>query len=195
MRPGPAIRDFLSGKRKRYVNPISYLLLASAAYVLILHFLGLNTFFEDVTLGFAEGAADKNDSQASTSMFIQALNVVSKNHTYGLLLTLPLFALNSYLIFMREKYSYFEHLVINMYITGQQMLIYLTAAFLVVKDTFTEAIPLPLGMAFNCVVLYQIFTSYPPVTRILYSIATYLLFYVQIFLLALIVAVLLYVTK
>ena len=178
LKPGNTIKGFLEGKRKQYVKPLSYLLLTSTLYVLTAHFLGLNTFFQEFTAGFTSGVTDEGNDAARG--FLDILNWLTNNHTYSVLLTLPFFSAASYLAFKRSRYNYFEHLVLNMFITAQQMLIYLLASFTVVEHKITEAIPLVLGMAFSFWVFYQFFGEYRPFVRILLTILSYILFFIQI---------------
>lgn len=188
VRPGNSIKEYLEGKRKQYVKPLSYVLLTSALYVLTTHFLGLNTFFQDFTAGFTSGVTDEGDAVAAGILNI--LTWLTNNHTYTVLLTLPLFSAASYLAFKKSRYNYFEHLILNMYITGQQMLIYLLSSFAVVEDSITEAIPSLLGIAFSFWAFYQFFGNYRPFVRILLSILTYILFFLQIIVLMIIGTVL-----
>ena len=178
VRPGNSIKEFLEGKRKQYVKPLSYLLLTSALYVLTTHFLGLNTFFQDFTEGFTSGVT--NEGNAVAAGILNILTWLTNNHTYTVLLTLPLFSAASYLAFKKSRYNYFEHVVLNMYITGQQMLIYLLSSFAVVEDSITEVIPSLLGMAFSFWAFYQFFGNHRPFVRILLTIVTYILFFLQI---------------
>ena len=178
LKPGDSIKEFLEGKRKQYVKPLSYVLVTSALYVLTTFFLGLNTFFQDFTEGFTSGVTDEGDAVAAAILNI--LTWLTNNHTYTVLLTLPLFSAASYLAFKRSRYNYFEHLILNMYITGQQMLIYLLSSFTVVEDSITEAIPSLLGIAFSFWAFYQFFRNHKPFVRILLTILTYVLFFIQI---------------
>ena len=184
VRPGNSINEFLDGKRKQHVKPLSYVLLTSALYVLTTHFLGLNTFSQDFTEGFTSGVTDEGNEVASGILDI--LNWLANNHTYTVLLTLPLFSTASYLAFKRSHYNFFEHLILNIYITGQQMIIYLLASFAVIEDSMMEVIPLVLGIAYNFWAFYQFFNIYRPHIRILRSLLTYVIFLLQIIALMLI---------
>ena len=174
VRPGKSINAFLAGKRKQHVKPLSYVLLTSALYVLTAHFLGLNTFSQDFTEGFTSGVTDEGNEAASVILSI--LNWLTNNHTYSVLLTLPLFSTASYLAFKRSSYNFFEHLILNIYITGHQMLIYLLASFAVTEGSMTEAVPFMFGIAFNFWAFYQFFRTSRPFFRILRTVLTFIIF-------------------
>src|SRR5689334_12499088 len=46
-RPGPAIRDYLEGKRKPFFHPASYLVLSLVINYLVVKILNLHFYFED----------------------------------------------------------------------------------------------------------------------------------------------------
>ena len=129
IRPGHNIRDFLAGKRIRHYKPIAFLLVTTTLYVLTAYLMDRNTFIDDLILGFREGM----DERKEISDF-RILNWISKNQAYVPLLILPLYSLSTYLAFAKSKYNYFEHLVINFYITGQQMIIYLIFGFIFYQE-------------------------------------------------------------
>nr|WP_246722689.1 DUF3667 domain-containing protein [Aliikangiella sp. G2MR2-5] len=183
--PGKCIRNFLDGKRQQYTKPLAYLLLTSSLYIIIAHLLELNTYSKDFAEGFSTGINDSNERDVSGVLMV--LNWLASNHAFTLLLTLPLFSLGSYLAFFQCKYNYFEHLILNMYIAGQQMVIYLVVSFAVTKGSFSETLPLIFGMLFNFYVFYQFFNARKPYIRILLFLITYAVFILQLLLLMIVV--------
>ncbi|MGB6268510.1 MAG: hypothetical protein WBF67_05810 [Olleya sp.] len=106
-------------------------------------------------------------------------NWLSNNKTYFVLALIPFFSLASYLAFFKSKYNYFEHLVLNLYITGQQMLIYLAFSFINTRDSSLALIPIALGMSFNIWAYIQFFDNKPILKRIILITLTYLIFILQ----------------
>lgn len=174
VRPGSSIRGFLEGKRKQYFKPLAFLLLTSTLYVFIAFTLGFNTVSEDFLTGFTSYSSS-SESREPTSILI-VLNWLVNNHAYAMLLVLPSFSLASYIAFFKFKYNYFEHLVLNIYITGQQMFIYLILGIVVIENNSTESIPFLCSVIFNFWAFYTFFQSKKPFIKILLTLLTYVLF-------------------
>lgn len=152
-RPGHSIREFLLGKRVKHYKPVGFLLITSTIYVFSAYLMERNTFIYDLALGFEEGAIDAD----SGSEIESSLGWLSKYQVYIPLLILPLFSFSSYIAFIRSEYNYFEHLVINFYITGQQMIIYWLFGFLFFKENVFMVTPIFIGIAYNFWSYSQIF--------------------------------------
>lgn len=113
-RPGHSLREFMAGKRKSHYKPLAFLLITSTLYTFVNYFIGIT----DVPI------IDFKAENADIEYIKNILDWLSENQTYGSLISLPLFALASYIAFIKSKYNYFEHFVLNMYIVGQQTLIH-----------------------------------------------------------------------
>lgn len=175
-RPGHMIREFVVGKRIQNYKPISYLLVASALYVIASHLMGRNTFFADFVSGFTNGMTEQNQSSRS-----EVINWITRNQTYVTLLFIPLFSFASYMAFIKTGYNYFEHLVLNLYITGQQMLIYLILGFVITKDSILMVLPLLMGMTYNIWAYFQFFDNKKNINKALLILMTYILVIVELF--------------
>ncbi|MGB0494973.1 MAG: DUF3667 domain-containing protein [Kangiellaceae bacterium] len=184
LRPGKNIRSFLEGKRVSHFKPLAYLLLTSTLYVLAIFFLDLNTVTNDLVSGFT--TASSNDGTEIGSTALSFFDWLAKNHTFMLLLTIPLFSLASYIAFIKSGYNYFEHLVLNIYITGQQMIIYLLLSTIVTKDEITEIIPFSSAIIFNFWAYYQFFQLKNSHTKIFLTLLTYVIFSIQLLILILV---------
>ena len=172
IRPGHSIREFLEGKRKSHFKPLAFIILTSTLYVLSHYFIDNQTFIDDAITGYKSGAnAENND----------LLNWIAKNQTYFILILIPFFSLASYLAFLRSKYNYFEHLVLNIYITGQQMFIYFLFSFIYNRNSYLVLFPLMLGMGFNFWAFIQFFNKKTTFKIILLMLLTYIIFILQIF--------------
>lgn len=183
IRPGHNIRQYIDGKRKHYSRPIAFILLASAIYVITTYLMGGVTFMDDFVAGLSLG---RNDTAPATELRIY--NWISSNQAYAILILLPFYSFSSYLAYIKSKYNYTENLVLNIYITGQQLIIYTAFSFITIKEDYLVWITLITGMYFNFWTLNQFFEN----QKILTKVARILLFYfyllLQIILILLITA-------
>ena len=171
-RPGHSIRGFLEGKRKNHFKPLAFIILTSTLYVLSHYFIGNQTFIDDAITGFKSGAKSENN---------YLLKWISQNQTYFILILVPFFSLASYFAFIKSKYNYFEHLILNIYITGQQMFIYFLFSFIYDRDSYLVLLPLLLGMGYNFWTYIQFFNKKSTVKKVLLILLTYIIFISQIF--------------
>lgn len=172
IRPGHSIREFVEGKRKNHTKPIAFLLLTSTLYVLLNYFLGQQTFLGE----FIEGVKsfDKNNDA-------EILNIISKNQAYLIFIILPFFSIASYLAFIKSKYNLFEHIILNLYITGQQMLVYMMYSFVIDAGGYgLIALPLLSGAALNIWAYIQFFDKNSKLKNISLIIVTYIIFIMQV---------------
>lgn len=181
LRPGKSINNYILGKRIQYFKPIAFILLTSAIYVITSKSLGINTYSNEIVSGLSTGLFDKNIEE--NSILLTFLNWLAKNNAYFLLLTIPFFSLGSYFAFIKSGYNYFEHLVINIYITGQQMIIYSVLNLILPNYSLKETIPFVIGIAFNFWAFYKTFYTIKSLKRVLLTFLTYSFFVIQFFLL------------
>lgn len=107
LRPGKAALEYIEGKRIRYYN----------VFYLILLLTGLGIFIESVYnasllkyISFATPDPVKDS---------RAIEVLEKYVKFFLLLAIPVYAFNSYILFNKKKLLYSEHLIIfGMYFVG-----------------------------------------------------------------------------
>jgi hypothetical protein len=106
--PEDVIHGYITGQRKKYVNPASF-------YLISLTLIGLQIFilkhFAPDTLGFGE-LKDAESVQTYVGYFYDFI---------GLLTTffIPVYALTGYLVFIdSRKYNFSEHLVFCIYVFG-----------------------------------------------------------------------------
>ncbi|MCX7549184.1 DUF3667 domain-containing protein [Xanthomarina sp. F1114] len=170
-RPGHSIREFLEGKRKNHFKPLAFIIFTSTLYVLAHYFIGNQTFIDDAISGYKTGGKVENSD---------LINWISKNQTYVILILVPFFSLASYLAFLKSKYNYFEHLVLNIYITGQQMFIYFIFSFIFDRNSYLILLPLLLGMAFNFWTYIQFFNKKSTFKKMLLIVLTYIIFLILI---------------
>lgn len=115
VKPGESLREYLAGKRLSLTIPMRYLIVMGALAAII-------TIRYKVFAGESDGEApiallnfmDKEFWEYATE-FVTILNIV----------TVPVFALFSYLFFSNSGYNYSENLIVNMYITAHQLFLLL----------------------------------------------------------------------
>lgn len=178
IRPGQSIRQFLDGRRKQHAKPLAFVLMTSTLYVLASYIAGNDTFLGDMLSGMIEGLADDGADAAFTTPILSWL---ANHYAYSNLLFLPFFSLASYLAFVKSKFNYFEHLVLNCYIVGQQMIIYLAFSFIINVDSVMQLIPVFLGYLYAVWVFIQVFKMRSIFVRILLTLLTYLIVIFQLF--------------
>jgi len=125
-RPGYSIRDYLQGKRKNHYKPISFVIITATIYLLSTLITGERTFLSDFFYGAISGLDDKEFTTISNTFKWGA-----KNYTYITLIFMPLFSFASFVSFRKAGYNYFEHLIINCYIKGVQIILYSVFCFLI----------------------------------------------------------------
>jgi hypothetical protein len=173
-RPGHSIREFIKGKRKSHYKPLAFLLITSTIYVLSAYLFDRNTLLVEFISGLKVSMKERDLNSA-----LNTLNFISKNQTYITVLILPLFSLASYLVFIKSKYNYFEHLIINFYVTGQQFIIYSILSFIFVQDNFLEIIPIVIGIIYSYWTYNQFFENNKTIKNIILITLTYLLYILQ----------------
>ncbi len=184
-RPGHSIREYLQGKRKLYFKPIAYALVLSTVYFLASKFTGEQTWISAFLDGFTsyDGARVDENRKGIFRWFI-------KNFAYSMLLLIPVYGLASYLAFFGKKYSYLEHVVLNFYLTGHQMIFY---ASMTILGYLTGKHDICLWIAMLCSITFafwtflQFFEHENRSTIIVRTILSYILF--LIFLLILLITI------
>ncbi len=185
-RPASSIREFIAGKRQNHYQPIAYFILTSALYALVTFMLDKNTFLVDTLSGVIESLAKSDKSRS-----LEVINFLTKQQTYLGLLFIPLYSLASYFTFRKYKYNYFEHFVLNLYISAHQLLISTIFAVFIPDDSYFVLVAFTTLIIYNCTVLFQFFNSTPSFRKILLLLFTYLIYIVEYFLLIIILVALL----
>lgn len=110
-RPGKTLRDYLAGKRVKHFRPFAYVILMATIYILLSGLIKKATVF----LGGQTGVNVKFGEQ---SFFWHYLSVF-------FFLMIPFASFATWLALRREKYNYWEHFLVNTYLTAQMSLLLL----------------------------------------------------------------------
>jgi len=174
LKPGLTIRNYLIGKRKKYVKPIAYLLVTSTIYFLVSGFIDYETWLKGAISGFYLGAQDVEGSDILPPVMLW----IAENYAYAALLLIPLFSLASFLSFYKYKHNYLEHVVLNSFIVGQQAIIY--TFFALLNALFSEDLFGLLAMLLSALYCCFVFIRFFGRTRwkvILLSVLTYIVYF------------------
>ena len=157
-RPGKVAKEFVEGKRKKYFNPFTFILLCTAFVVFING--QFKTFIPDVKADPAilKQLPDEKTREKYLTLLHrtqQVSTIVSKNPNLVYLVAIPFYALIMWLFFKRRNFA--EHLVANLYFSGFFALISSSVSLLLLffKDSIYHQYFLLLVLVLF--ILYQIF--------------------------------------
>jgi hypothetical protein len=126
-KPGVVAREYLEGKRKKYFNPFSFLVIMTAASAFISYQTGYLS------------EAGRGNANAS-EYYSEARDIsVKYGKLIGLILIVPLYSLLSWLFFWKPKYNLAEHVVLQSYGIGMYYLfssVIFIPLFLIIPGTF-----------------------------------------------------------
>lgn len=188
VRPGYAIKDYLSGKRVNHFKPFAFVVILGAIYGFLVHFF--NIYPEVHIFGDAkvETVDDKNRA---------IFEWMYAHYSQIMFVVIPISALSSCLTFRKSGYNYMEHVIIYSYITGIHIIIlmaiyplyYLTMSSVVYFITFI------VSYSYNVWVLAQLFktTSWTKVS--LKAVFSILLSILMIFILTILIIIIVVVLK
>ncbi|MCG8577828.1 MAG: DUF3667 domain-containing protein [Flavobacteriales bacterium] len=183
-RPGHSIREFIEGKRKRHFKPLAFVLITSSIYLIAAYFADNTTYLEESFSGIAEGIESTN-KKYSLSRTKNILNWLSTHSDYATLVLLPLFSFASVISFARFKYNFVEHLILNIYITGQQTLIFIVFILLnfVIDDPDNWLQVIASWISTLCIfwTFFQFFNTKKTISKLLLTVLTGFLYYTFIF--------------
>ncbi len=161
-RPGHSIREFLAGKRKAHFKPLAFFLIITTTFVFYLNFGIDNTAYDmNVDPFISNSSGNKVINTDRIFFFFSDAN----NIAITTLLLLPLFALCSFLVFKKSYYNYYEHLIVNIYITS--IIIVILGVFEVITSFFEnlqfifwiQIIPSILGLIYTLWVYVTFFSN------------------------------------
>lgn len=138
-RPGHMLREFIAGQRVKHFRPLAFLVIVAGLHAFINHYL----HFSSLVPVYAKDEGVNN--------VIGQINEWSAHHYLLLmLLQLPLLSWVYYLFFRKYKTGYLEQLLINVYLSGQKILIRLILFplfYVIPGGTVLTNILVPLGLS------------------------------------------------
>jgi len=118
VRPGTVVKEYLEGKRKKYFSPFQYLLLGVA----VVTFFTVNL---DLGIGMIGNIAVKGEN--AEIILHNFILFVYKYFNIIILLTVPVMAVYSRLLFRKSGLNYAEHLTLSTLVAGQRQVMFLFA--------------------------------------------------------------------
>ena len=110
-KPGKVARDYVSGRRKHYFNPFSYLaIMVAIALFFILRFESYGI-----------------DYSLMKTQDLEFLRFTFQYFNLFIFFTCPVYALVIWIFFLGNQLNYAENLVLSAYLGGQNMLYYIVA--------------------------------------------------------------------
>lgn len=133
-RPGYIAKEYIEGKRKRYFNPLSFLVISSAIFA----YFGSVTGFMDALTG---GGGNRAGGRQPSAEWKEVFQITAHSGKWlTLLFIAPLFAFLSWLFFMRKKYNYAENFVLHSFIFGEaallRLLVFIPLFLLIPEKTY-----------------------------------------------------------
>ncbi len=115
-KPEIVINSYIQGVRKRYFNPVSYLLVSITLSGIYLYFL------KDVAIQSLSSIQemDPNNPFYSLGYGSDMFNIMYDYPAFVTAINIPIYAFVSWLVFLnRKKYNFYEHIVIYLYTISQ----------------------------------------------------------------------------
>ena len=190
LRPGKSLNNFFLGKRKSFYKPFAFLLISTTIFLLSTRLFGNKTFIDEFLDGIQIALNGQNNSVAN----FRLLDFLKTNQTLIFFLTVPLFSIASFISYKKSGFNFSEHLILKLYITGEQLLIYAIFSFFINQDSELVFIPLILSFLYNIYVYNQFFHSINWIKRNLKFILTYFIYNILV-VIALFILVVLSTTK
>lgn len=117
LRPEKTIKNYLSGKRVNYFKPFAFVIILGTIYGFVAHFFNLYPENEIMPSFDYSGNSFKYGQKS--------MELIYSKYSFAILALVPFSALSTFLFFRKNKYNYWEHLIINSYIAGMQVFILL----------------------------------------------------------------------
>jgi hypothetical protein len=114
--PKDVLEAYISGARKKYFQPFSYIILYATIAVFFYKFFPMEIIM-DYSEGFTKGYNSTNSSSNVPKIDMKSyMETLMSYYNFFVLLLIPIYALTSYIIFNKRGHNFFEHLVFNSYL-------------------------------------------------------------------------------
>lgn len=186
-RPGYVALEYLDGKRKKYFNPLSFLVIAAAIWALVVLKSG---YFESMGRGPSPSGAGGRAYEMPGEVaryFSESMRIIlDHGKIITLVITAPLLAFLSWIFFRKRKNTFAENLVLNAFVSGQinlgLVIIFIPAYWLFGHARVNNNIYQITFLVYMMVAYQQFFKNHIALT-ILKSILIFILFIVFFWLL------------
>ncbi len=142
-RPALALDEYLDGRRVRYYRPLSYVLIMSAICVLIVS--RIRIYMQELQQHLGQGSPHTSFLSHYQAIFI--------------FLMIPLAGGITWLVFRKNKYNFWEHILINTYLAAQlNVLLVLINIFSLFKYLITGSASYSITIFMTVFMVYYAFT-------------------------------------
>lgn len=115
IRPGYVANEYLEGKRKKYFNPLSFLVIASAIWALVVLKSG---YFE--AMGSSQTRGTYQIPKEIARYFSESMRIIIQHgKIITLIITAPLLGFLTWIFFRKRKNTFAENLVLHAFLVGQ----------------------------------------------------------------------------
>lgn len=118
--PKDVLEAYISGARKKYFQPFSYIILYATIAVFFYKFFPMEIimdYSEEFTKGYNSTNSSGKTPQFDMNGFMKGyMETLMSYYNFFVLLLIPIYALTSYVIFNKKGHNFFEHLVFNSYL-------------------------------------------------------------------------------
>ncbi len=121
--PGIVAKEYIDGQRKKYFNPVQYLILAVAAATFLS--VKFNLMGPDLSPISPEVYGELSEK---AKVFLQFREYIYKYFNLILFLAVPVMALFSWLFYRKSGYNYAENLILNVFLAAQRTLMFILLA-------------------------------------------------------------------
>lgn len=135
VRPGHAIREYNEGKRKKYFNPITFLLIAAFLQLFVIQKTQITEHYMAsliaVTKQLAASSSNINQEVLNEELNEaevggnKAFQTMLENNKAFTLLVIPFMGLITWLLFRKSGFNYAENLVMNVMVSAQLSILFL----------------------------------------------------------------------
>ncbi len=114
--PKDVLEAYISGARKKYFHPFSYIILYATIAVFFYKFFPLD-FSQEFNEGFTKGFNSSGTTSKVPKIDMKSyMEIFMSYYNFFVLAFLPIYALTSYIIYSKKGHNFFEHLVFNSYL-------------------------------------------------------------------------------
>jgi hypothetical protein len=128
LKPGIVAKEYIEGKRKKYFNPLSFLVITMAVSAYLSYETGYFEAFGRPKVTTTQSQSVQGEkveqkkpvvySEFSKVMWQARKIIVNHGKILGLVLIVPLITLMSWMFFRKPKHGYAEHFVLQSYLFG-----------------------------------------------------------------------------
>lgn len=185
--PKDVLEAYISGARKKYFQPFSYLLLYATVAV-IFYKLFPYTDFGQFKEGFNAGTQlGGDDSKKLPFDILPFMEGMYNYYNFIIILSIPIYSLLTYITFIKKGNNYAEHLIFNSYLQANIGFVSIVMQILFLNllnlPTFFSLFQILFSISFSIylfVKLYQLNLKQTIVATIIYWLLLFVLFFITI---------------